>query len=157
MQKLLNEPRFARDAGFRIVVDELRDPQNFIEQIRSSEKVTRFQFVAEFKNPHDVQGLIHRPAEEYNELIGGDKTTVETRGSDLDKEVIEEMARSAASVGDPASATIKDSDGAKSRTIYLRGTPLLEKVVFSGIEEMKEQMLIALRAAYNRLRNPQHD
>lgn len=60
-------------------------------------------------------------------------------------------------MGDPASATIKDAPGAKSRTIYLRGTPLLEKVVFDGFEEMKGQMLIALRAAYNRLRNPQHD
>lgn len=157
LQKLLNEPKYARDAGVRIVVDELRDPEGFIEQVRASEKVVRFQFVAEFKNPHDVQRLIHGPAEEYNELIGGEKTTVETRGSDLDKGVIEDMARSAASVGDPASATIKDAGGAKSRTIYLRGTPLLEKVVFGGLEDMKDQMLIALRAAYNRLRKPQHD
>ncbi len=80
LQKLLNTPSFANKAGVRIVVDELRDPEGFIEQIRHAERVVRFQFVAEFENPHDVYALIHEPAERYNETIGGEKTTVEIRG-----------------------------------------------------------------------------
>ncbi|MXP41021.1 hypothetical protein GRI75_05100 [Altererythrobacter soli] len=136
-------------------MDELRDPEGFIEQIRDADRVTRFQFAAEFENAHDVYNLIHRPAEEYNEKIGGTKTTVESRGPSLDKDIVEEMARSAASVGDPASATIKEKGKSKGKTIYLRGTPLLEKILLpAGIDGMKEQMLAALRSAYNRLRRP---
>jgi len=92
LEKLLNLPRFASDAAFQIVVDELRDPHAFIDQIRSAHRVTRFSFAAEFENAHDVGKLIHRPAERYNEIIRGEKTTVETRGDDLDKEVVEEVA-----------------------------------------------------------------
>lgn len=154
LEKLLNQPNIALDAGYRIVVDELRDPEGFIEQIRRAERVTRFSFVAQFENPHDVFKLIHQPAEKYNEVIGGDKTTVESRGENLDKEVVEEMSRSAASVGDSASATIKDVDSKIGRTIYLRGTPLLEKIsVPENISNLKDAMLSALRAVYYRLRS----
>lgn len=142
----------------RVVVDELRDPEGFIEQIRDAERVIRFSFSAEFENAHDVSKLIHQPAERYNELIGGSKTTVETRGSNLDKEVVEEMARSAASVGDAASATIKEKGEAKGRTIYLRGTPLLEKIIASdNLDGLREAMLSALRSAYLRIRKPTGD
>ncbi len=158
LQKLLNNPSFAQKAGFRIVVDELRDPEGFIEQIHNADRVTRFQFVAEFENPHDVYKLIHEPAEQYNEVIRGDKTTVETRGNDLSKDVVEEMARSAASVGDPASATVVDKGHSKGRTIYLRGTPLLEKLNLpDGLDGLKVRMLDALRSAYKRLRHPTDD
>lgn len=88
----------------------------------------------------------------------GKKTTVETRGPDLDKDVVEEMARSAASVGDPASATIKEQGEVKTRTVYLRGTPLLEKLKLpAGMEGMRDHMLSSLRAAYARLRHPNSD
>lgn len=158
LSKLLNSSRHVAEAGFVVIVDELRDPEGFIDQIRQADKVTRFQFVAEFENPHDISALIHRPAERYNELIRGNSTTVETRGSDLDKDVVEEMARSAASVGDPASATIRENGEAKGKTIYLRGTPLLEKLSLpDGVENMAEQMLIALRRAYRRIRQPNDD
>ncbi|CCA92626.1 hypothetical protein [Novosphingobium sp. PP1Y] len=158
LEKLLNSVPFAADAGFRIVVDELRDPEGFIEQVKGAYKVTRFQFVAEFENPHDVQALIHGPAERYNKAIGGSRTTIETRGPDLDKELVEEVARSAASLGDTASATILEESDTKPKTIYLRGTPLLERIQFSeGIDEMKEKMLMALRSAYGRLRSVNND
>ncbi|WP_157799349.1 hypothetical protein [Qipengyuania seohaensis] len=158
LQKLLNSVDFPAKSGFRVVVDELRDPENFIEQVRQAERITRFQFTAEFENPHDVYKLIHEPAEQYNEQIRGQKTTVETRGEDLNKDVVEEMARSAASVGDTASATILDGERGRGRVIYLRGTPLLEKLEFSaGLEDIKERMLAALKAAYIRLRYPRDD
>lgn len=158
LQKLLSNPGFASRAGFRIVVDELRDPEGFIEQIRRAERVTRFQFVAEFENSHDVFKLIHGPAERYNELIRGETTTVETRGPDLDKDIVEEMARSAASIGDPASATIKEGGESKGKTVYLRGTPLLEKLILhESLDGMREKMLEVLQAAYRRLRQPKYD
>lgn len=158
LEKLLNNPSVAEMAGFRIVVDELRDPESFIDQIRQAKRVTRFQFVAEFDNAHDVYKLIHRPAERYNEAIKGDRTTVETRGSDLDKEVVEEMARSAASLGDSASATVVDEGETSGRTVYLRGTPLVERLSLpDGIANMREHMLAALREAYSRLRRSGSD
>lgn len=158
LEKLLNTPSIANDAGFRIVVDELRDPEGFIEQIIAAHRITRFSFSAEFENAHDVGALIRRPAERYNELIGGTKTTVETRGEDLDKVVVEEAARSAASVGDPASATIREEEGGKAKTIHLRGSPLLEPVTFGEtVDAVSEAMLAALRAAYFRIRRPSDD
>lgn len=158
LEKLINIPQSASESGFRLVVDELRDPDGFIEQVKRAYKVKRFSFDAEFENPHDVGKLIHRPAEKYNELIGGVKTKVETRGDALDKSVVEDMARSAASVGDPASATIIDEPEAKPKTVYLRGTPLLEVFEFpDALGNLGSAMLAALRSAYARIRNSADD
>lgn len=158
LEKLLNKPSVAGKAGFRIVVDALRDPESFIERIRQADRVTRFQFIAEFKNAHDVYQLIHEPAERYNETIKGEITTIETRGTALDKDIIEEMARSAASVGDPASATVIDGGESKGQTVYLRGTPLLEKISLpDGFGDIRDLMLSVLRNAYDRLRQPRDD
>lgn len=80
LERLLNSTRFPLESGFRILVDPLVDPTDFLEQIRKSARVTKFSFTAGFENPFDVEGLIQRPAEKFNQLVGGEQTKVEVEG-----------------------------------------------------------------------------
>lgn len=154
LEKLLNASAIPEKAGFRIVVDPITDPEGFIEQMRSASSITRFSFTASFANPFDVEALIQRPAEEFTKAAGGEKTTVEVKGDNLNEEVLEDLARGVASTGDHASATVRQEGTRRGKRIYLRGNPVQEPVEEEGpAKSIYAAMRDATRIAYNRVRN----
>jgi len=153
LQTLLNSTDFPQRAGVRIVVDPLVDPENFIEQLRNSAEIVKFSFTAGFENPFDVDTLIQRPAEKFNQTVGGSQTKVEVEGPNLNKDVLEELSRAVASTGDKAAASIRKKPRQKSKRIYLKGTPLQEPLDIPSDKSPFQAMLAATRAAYDRIRN----
>lgn len=153
LEILLNSTNIPEEAGFRIVVDPIVDPEGFIEQLQSAHEVVKFSFTAEFENPFDVQALIQRPAEKFNEAVGGTRTKVEVEGESLDKEILEDLSRAVAATGDDAAASVRTTERAPSKRIYLKGTPLQEAVEMESASNPLQAMLKATRDAYNRLRN----
>lgn len=153
LEDLLNSTNFPEEAGFRIVVDPIVDPEGFIEQLQSAHEVVKFSFTAEFENPFDVQALIQRPAEKFNEAVGGERTKVEVEGENLNKEVLEDLSRAVAATGDDAAASIRITERAPSKRIYLKGTPLQAPVETESALNPLQVMLQATRNAYNRLRS----
>lgn len=153
LERLLNATGIPEKANARIVVDPINDPADFIEQLRDSSAITKFSFTASFPNPHDVERLIQRPAEEFTKVAGGEKTTVEVVGSDLDSEVLEELAKGVASTGDKAAASIKKDGSTKTKRIYLGRNPVLEPIEEGASKSLFQTMLSAVREAYDRVRN----
>jgi hypothetical protein len=153
LQILLNSTAHPKAAGYQIVVDPIPDPLDFIEQIREASQVVKFSFTAEFENPFDVEELIQRPAERFNEAVGGVKTKVEVEGDDLNRQVLEELSRAVAATGDDAAASIRPEGGGRAKRIYLRGTPLQEPVDPHKSSNPFIAMLRATRDAYDRIRN----
>jgi hypothetical protein len=153
LERLLNAAHFAEAAGCRIVVDPINDPAHFVEQLHSALEVTKFSFTASFENPFDVENLIQRPAEKFNQLAGGDRTKVEVQGSDLRKDVLEELSRGVASTGDHAAASVRTEAGRRTKRIYLRGSPLVEPVEPTAGKSPFQAVLSATREAYDRIRN----
>jgi hypothetical protein len=153
LQRLLNATPFPETAGYRIVVDPIPDPAHFVEQIRSAERITKFSFVASFENPFDVENLIQRPAEHFNQVARGRRTKVEVDGEDLNKEVLEELARGVAATGEQAAASIRPAVGARGKRIYLKGSPVTEQIEPGDDESVFESMLRVTRDAYSRIRH----
>jgi len=154
LEHILNSSGIPEKSGFEIKIEVLKDPIDFINQIKSCELVTKFSFSAKFENAHDVHQLIQAPAEKFNEIVQGDKTTVSVQGRSLNKDVVEEVTRAVASVGEEASATIKVPDSPRSKRVSLRGIPLLE--AFNSEDDKSSPfkvMLESLRASYGRLRS----
>ncbi|ENY82572.1 hypothetical protein EBMC1_00670 [Sphingopyxis sp. MC1] len=135
------------------MVDPIVDPEGFIEQLQSAHTIVKFSFTAEFENPFDVETLIQRPAEKFNEAVGGSRTKVEVEGDSLDKEILEDLSRAVAATGDDAAASVRTSERSPSKRIYLKGTPLQEPVETESALNPLHVMLKATRDAYNRLRN----
>jgi len=159
LEILLNSTNIPEEAGFRVVVDPIVDPDGFIKQLQNAHSIVKFSFTAEFENPFDVEGLIQRPAEKFNEAVGGTRTKVEVEGDSLDKEILEDLSRAVAATGDDAAASVRTTERAPSKRIYLKGTPLQEPVPLQEPMETEDAinplqlMLKATRDAYNRLRN----
>lgn len=153
LETLLNSTEYPSRAGVRVVVDPLIDPENFIEQLRNSSEIVKFSFTAGFENPFDVESLIQRPAEKFNQSVGGIQTKVEVEGPNLNKEILEDLSRAVASTGDKAAASIRKEPRQKAKRIYLKGTPLQEPLELPSDRSPFQVMLGATREAYDRIRN----
>lgn len=156
LKSLLNAAPFAAQANSTIVVEPIPDPISFIQAIRDARAVLRFSFSVSRPNPIDVDRLIQEPAKNFTEKIGGEKTTVETEGADLDKEVIEDVTNATAADGEQAAATIRPKDGSPPRRIHLAGNPVTERVTPEPDASVLLAVLEAARRAYRRVRqNPE--
>lgn len=125
----------------------------FIDAIRTAQAVTRFSFTASRPNPPDVNRLIQRPAEEFTQAAGGERTRVEVEGEDLDRELIEEVSKAVAAVGETAAANIRREAGVRTKRIYLTGNPVVEPVDADKSESILSAILSQSREAYDRVRN----
>lgn len=153
LEKLLNSAPFAHEANSTIVVDPIVDPVSFITAIRLADSVTRFRFSVSRPNPHDVDRLIQRPAEEFTQLAEGERAIVEVEGENLNKDIIEEVANSVAAVGEKAAADIRPTGSKRSKRVYLSGNPVVEPVEPSDSESIFSAILKTTRSAYDRVRN----
>ena len=150
---LLNAAPYARESNTRIVVDPVRDPVGFIQAVREAESVTRFSFTARRPNPHDVNRLIQRPAEEFTLAAGGDRARVEVEGDDLDRDLIEEVSKAVAAVGETAAANIRPTPGARTKRIHLSGNAVVEPVEHGATHTLVGAILQRTREAYDRIRH----
>lgn len=150
---LLNAATYARESNMRIVVDPILDPMGFLEAIRSAASVTRFSFTASRPNPADVNRLIQRPAEEFTQAAGGDRTRIEVEGENLDKDLIEDLTKAVAAVGETAAANVRPEEGARTKRVYLGGNAVVEPVEPGNSNTLLGAILNQTREAYDRIRN----
>jgi hypothetical protein len=150
---LLNSVPFARETNSVIVVDPVRDPATFIEALRNAQAITRFSFYASRPNPHDVDRLIQRPAEEFTQAAGGERTKVEVEGEGLNTDVLEELAKAVAAVGEIAAASVRPEERARTKRIYLSGNAVTEPVSDDNKRGLFQRILESTREGYDRIRH----
>ncbi|MEC3911809.1 hypothetical protein U5A82_15430 [Sphingobium sp. CR2-8] len=153
LQVLLNAAHFARESNTRILVEPISDPMTFIDAIRRAEVVTRFSFTVTRPNPHDIDRLIQKPAEEFTELAGGERTRIEVEGNDLDRDLIEDVTHAVAAVGEVAAANIIPEGGGRTKRIHSSGNAVVEPVEPGEKISVFAAILDRTRAAYARVRN----
>lgn len=150
---LLNASHIADGYNSAIVVDPIFDPEPFLQQLRAAALIQRFTFFVSRPNPFDVDRLIQEPAERYTEAANGKTTKIETEGENLDKGLVEDVAKAAAAKGDEASAVIRAEIGSSPKKIHLGGNPLVEPVDEKEPSGILASMLSAATSAYRRVRN----
>lgn len=153
LERLLNAVGNAELANVRIVVDPINDPADFIQQLREASAITKFSFTAAFPNPHDVELLIQRPAEEFTKAAGGLRTKVEVEGESLNKDLLEDLTKGVASTGDQAAASVRKAGASRTTRIYLGRNPVLEPIEEAASKSLYQVILAAVREAYDRIRN----
>lgn len=151
LEKLLNLQSSVRDAGIRIEIAEIGDPEDFIQQVREAYAVV--DFTAEFgrPNPFDVNSDFHRPMEKYLEATDGAKGKTTVQGEDLDRDNVEDVSRSVASTGNEAKARLRKGRGQRPVTRHMRGDPVSVQVEEEEVDD-SGGILRWLREAYQRVR-----
>lgn len=149
---LLSQTDVVRELRGRVVVDPIRDPEEFIEYLRTAWAVTWFKMTFGLPNPFDVNRDFHRPMEKLLRDADGSNGHTTVRGDQLDPEVLEELARSAAATGEEASARMRSKEGGP-----LVRRSLTEKSVRLRQEEPRDnqsrfRLLETMRERYRSIR-----
>lgn len=147
-----NNVSIAQEANSRIVVEAVADPIGFIDAIRRAQAVTRFSFTVTRPNPHDVDRLIQKPAEEFTEVADGLRTRIEVEGESLNKDLVEDVAKAVAAVGETAAANIRPAGGGKTKRIYLGGNAVVEPVEQNDNISIFSSILQNTKSAYAKIR-----
>lgn len=150
--RLLNLSETAEFYGATFEIDYLTDPNDFIEHLEKAYEITRFWVDVSRPNVMDVNRLLVRPLEEYIEAADGEKGRAIVEGKSLKLETIEAVARSAASTGDDAGATIKPDEKASKINKRLKTNPLIAKWDDLYDEEEMRRFRDYLRKLYRQIR-----
>ena len=110
-----------------VEVRPIPDPDGFLKAVAAAYRVSRFTASFRGPNPVDADALFQKPLAVYCSKVGGEKGKVQVQGTDLDREVVQEVARSSAATGNEASARIFKSASQKPITISMSGDPIKKK------------------------------
>lgn len=92
--------------GVFVVIEEISDPESFIDKINKSSSVTRFKSSFRGPNPIDADEIFQKPLEVYAKEINASTGEIVVAGDGLNKSVLIDIARSSAATGNKVSATI---------------------------------------------------
>ena len=153
VERLLNEARSELTSGVRFKIDEISDPESLVTYIREAYTVSEFWLTVTQPNPFDENEDFVKPMQKALTASNGQRAKAEIRGTDLNREVLEELARSAASAGNDAGATLVPAtpEGRKMRK-RLRGNSVNVQEEELQSEDSRRDLLQRVRDAYNRVR-----
>lgn len=152
LAKLLSVSREAEIGHLAFTLSDISDPDEFLELVRNAERITEFEMTLSPPNPWDVERQFHRPMEEFVRAANGVQGKSSVKGDDLNTEVIEDLARSAASTGNKAKARIKSTEDAKPVLKHLDGNPVTVSADELVTDEEKQGLFSTIREAYRRVR-----
>ena len=107
LAKLLSASREAETGRLVFTLSSISDPNEFLELVKNARRITEFEMTLSPPNPVDAESQFYRPMEEYIRATNGKQGKSSVKGDDLNTEVIEDMARSAASTGNKAKARLR--------------------------------------------------
>ena len=151
LERLLNETPWLKERGHRIEIGALKDPEEFIQYLRSAYSVRRFSVTFTPPNPLDIDDDITRPFQEWLSSTKAIKGKAEIDGPELDAEKLASVARSAAATGNEASARLSLEKEARPVTKHLSGGPVTIGQDELGAEEEKVTFLARIRAVFRRV------
>lgn len=122
--------------------------------IRNAFRISEFEMTFSPPNPFDVERQFHKPMEEFLQATKADSGKTNIKGETLESDVIEDLARSAASTGNKAKARIQPEGETKTSLKHLDGNPVTVGADEIATDDEKRGLLRRIRDAYFRVRGP---
>jgi hypothetical protein len=139
--------------GYRFEISAIRDPEDFLEQIRAAYAVTRFVVSFSLPNAWDTEQNFQAPVEEYAKAVRAKRGLLQVTGADLDKGVVEEVARSSVASGNDVKASIRTSKHARPVQRSVKGDPAsIKESDDVSTDQQKRSLLGSIRNLYGRIR-----
>ena len=151
-ERLLNRSRRAIELLATFKIDDVKDPNDFISQLRHAHSISKFWVTFTKPNPFDADRDFVQPAQRMLNAFNGDKGKTEVKGKTLDAEKLEAVARSAAATGDNAGASLKPSERATLVKKQLKGSAVNVSQEDVAEEEEKLGLIRLVRDCYRRIR-----
>ena len=134
-----------------VEIAAISDPDGFLKAIKRAYRVTRFTGTFTGPNPFDADEHFQKPLSVYCREANGVKGKAQIDGDNLNKEVLNDVARSCAATGNTASARIHKAKAQPAITISLEGDPVKRKYA----EEKHDPGIVVkeLSEVYQRIRS----
>lgn len=152
LAKLLSASNVAELGHLEFTLSEISDPDEFLELVRNAVRISEFEMTFSPPNPFDVNRQFHKPMEEFLQAAHAQHGKTAIKGESLEAEVIEDLARSAASSGNKAKARIQSNEDAKPTLKHLDGNPVTVSVGEIVTDDEKAGLFARIREAYRRVR-----
>jgi hypothetical protein len=150
--RLLNESTRARQIKANFEIDEINDPTDFITHLRQAFSVSKFWVTFSRPNAFDVNEDFIKPMEKLLKDSEGEKGKTELEGDNLNPESLEDIARSAASTGNDATAWLQPSETSRKIRKRLKGNPVIVMQEDVADPEHKMKILQLIRENYKRVK-----
>ncbi len=155
-ERLLNATRTIEDHLAEVVVTAIKDPTEFLEQLRGAYRVRSLWVEEQRPNPFDTKGLAKNLSEAV-ETVRAEKAKVQFTGEDLDatRPEVEELVRVTNTAGGNAGARIEPTERSRGTVgISLRAKfAKLRRVLDLSDEAARKELLSEVRETYRRLRD----
>ncbi|OGT93667.1 MAG: hypothetical protein A2298_04430 [Gammaproteobacteria bacterium RIFOXYB2_FULL_38_6] len=155
--QLLNKSGKASHFVVKFEADKINDPDDFIGHIQKAYAISKFWITFKKPNPFDANEDFVKPYQKLLQEIHGEKGKSELMGDQLKPDVVENLARSAASTGDDASALIQVSQKGKKTRKYLKGNPVIIQHDDISDNDQKKTFLERIREVYFRIRGKEDE
>jgi len=152
LEKLLNSRKNNIILRNRIEISEINDPEDFIQHIRNAFAVTRFAMEFGEPNPWDVNEDFQKPMQKLLQKTSGKNGKTSINGEDLNREILEELARATATAGNDAQVIIKTTESKKGVVKHLTGNPAIVTEEEITKDEQKMNLLKKIREYYLKIR-----
>ena len=110
IERLLGQTDVVIRNDISVEIAPIPDPEGFLRAIATAYRVSRFTATFKGPNPFDADELFQKPLSVYLSAANGSEGHAQVQGEDLNRETIQEVARSTAATGNQASARITAQD-----------------------------------------------
>lgn len=142
VKELFENSKIVLDTEVEVKIDQIVDPEGFIEKLKSSYAIKKFKATFTGPNPIDADELFQKPLSVYCQEMGALSGNLEVQGDSLNEEVAEAVAHSTAATGNTATARIVRKKGNKPIPITMKGSAVVVPVdEVSSTGEALEQIL----------------
>jgi hypothetical protein len=151
IESLLSQTSVVMQNELTVEIPPIRDPKGFLKEIAAAYRVARFAATFKGPNPFDADELFQKPLSVYLSAANGSEGKAQIKGTNLDKDVIQDVARSSAATGNEASARIMRTKTQPMVTIHLSGDPV--KKTYDAAEHNPQQVSKDMTKLYHQIRD----
>ncbi len=135
-------------------IKEIYDPKDFLTHLRQARLISKFWVIFSKPNAFDVNKDFIQPMQKLLSESEGDQGKTEVEGDSLNKDSLEELARSAASVGNDAGALLQPMEKGRRVRKSLKGNSATYTTEEDIAEDkQKKSIMKDIREVYQRLRS----
>lgn len=122
-QTILRKVNIVSENNISIIVSKIRDPKNFIQKIHDSYAIKQLKATFTQPNPFDADENFQKPSSAALKALNGQEGVTTFKGSNLNVDIVEAIARSTVATGNNAKARILEKSGTHPKTISMSGDP----------------------------------
>jgi len=134
-------------------IDPISDPEDLISYLDRAVSVSKFWVTFKRPNPFDANADFIQPMQRLLNGSGASKGKTEIEGKELVVKSLEELARSAAAIGDEAAARMSLEPNKPTVKKSLRGNPVVLQQEDLADTPQRQELLQRMRKAYQKVRS----